>query len=248
MSYTPSMHPNPLSSLRRPLACAAFFALTSLITSAAPTRTAEVTEGPFYTFNTTNTLPTLAPANRDNDMTRLAGVATPARGLPFLLSGVVRDLTGAPVPGAKVELWQTDDGGVYYHSGDNNAAKRDAHFQFYGESIADKDGRYSFRTVKPGLYTGRIRHFHFKVKQADATVLTSQFTFDDERADFSKDGVQRRLSGEALESTVIAPKRGTDTAGADAWVAVKDIVIDPNARSTANSGAPAAQPKKAKSK
>ena len=137
-------------------------------------------------------------------------------------------------------MWQTDSGGVYYHSGDNNVTKRDPNFQFFGESVTGKDGAYSFRTVKPGLYTGRVRHFHFKVKRGDATILTSQFTFDDERAEFSKDGVQRRLSGAALESTVIAPTQGTDATGATAWVAVKDIVIDPNARSTASSsGAPA---------
>ena len=203
----------------------------------APTPTAEVTEGPFYPFNTTNTLPALARDNRDNDLTRLAGATKAAQGMPFLLSGVVRDLNGTPVEGAKVEIWHTDTGGVYYHSGDDNAAKRDANFQFYGESVTGKDGAYSFRTVKPGLYTGRIRHFHFKVKKGDATVLTSQFTFDDERADFSKDGVQRGLSGAALESTVIAPKKGTDSTGASAWIAAKDIVIDPKARSKEWSGA-----------
>ena len=81
------------------------FASTCLVSlalgsaAAAPVRTAEVTEGPFYPFNSTNTLPTITPANRDNDMTRVTGAATPARGLPFLLSGVVRDLAGAPVAG-----------------------------------------------------------------------------------------------------------------------------------------------------
>ena len=228
------------------LATAGFAIVSGAFALAAPTPTAEVTEGPFYPFNSTNTLPALATANHDNDLTRVAGANRPAKGLPFLLSGAVRDLTGAPVEGAKVELWHTDDGGVYYHSGDNNAAKRDANFQFYGESVTGKDGRYSFRTVKPGLYTGRIRHFHFKVKRAGATVLTSQFTFDDERADFHKDGVQRRLSGDALESTVIAPKRGTDATGADAWVALKDIVIDPNARSETQRGGSEQPPSRSK--
>jgi protocatechuate 3,4-dioxygenase beta subunit len=206
--------------------------LTALCVFAAPTPTAEVTEGPFYPFNSANKLPEISRADRDNDLTRVSGAARAAEAMPFLLSGVVRDLGGKPVEGAKVEVWHTDAGGVYYHSGDNNAAKRDPNFQFYGESVTGKDGVYSFRTIKPGLYTGRIRHFHFKVKQGDATILTSQFTFDDERADFGKDGVQRRLSGAALESTVIAPKQGTDASGAKAWVAVKDIVIDPKARST----------------
>ncbi|MDP3070232.1 MAG: hypothetical protein Q8N18_08085 [Opitutaceae bacterium] len=194
---------------------------------AAPVRTPEVTEGPFYPFNSTNTLPPIPAANRDNDLTRLAGAKEATQGMPFLLSGVVRDLTGAPLAGAKVEIWHTDAAGVYYHSGDRNAAKRDPHFQFYGESVTGADGRYSFRTIKPGLYTGRIRHFHFHVKIGDATVLTSQFTFDDERATFASDGVQRSLSGAALEATVIAPQRGTDSSGAAAWLATKDIVVDP---------------------
>jgi protocatechuate 3,4-dioxygenase beta subunit len=227
------------------VACVAMIAASTL--SAAPAPTAEVTEGPFYPFNSTNKLPAIAANNRDNDLTRLAGATKPAQGLPFLLSGVVRDLTGAPVSGVKVELWQTDSGGVYYHSGDNNVARRDPNFQFFGESVTGNDGAYSFRTVKPGLYTGRVRHFHFKVKRGDATILTSQFTFDDERAEFSKDGVQRRLSGPALESTVIAPKQGADASGATAWVAVKDIVIDPNARSTASSGSAPAGPERKKS-
>jgi protocatechuate 3,4-dioxygenase beta subunit len=218
------------------LATASFTLISAVAVFAGPTPTAEVTEGPFYPFNTTNKLPAILPANRDNDLTRLADATKTAEGLPFLLSGVVRDLKGAPVEGAKVELWHTDTGGVYYHSGDTNVAKRDVNFQFYGESVTGKDGAYSFRTVKPGLYTGRIRHFHFKVKRGDVAVLTSQFTFDDERADFSKDGVQRKLSGSTLESTVIAPKRGTDSTGASAWIALKDIVIDPKARSTADGG------------
>ena len=212
------------------LSAAILAVVTAAVAFAGPVRTAEVTEGPFYPFNSTNTLPEIPRANRDSDLTKLAGVKEAAKGMPFLLSGVVRDLAGASVAGAKVEIWHTDEGGVYYHSGDKNAAKRDTNFQFYGESVTGKDGRYSFRTIKPGLYTGRIRHYHFKVKMGDATVLTSQFTFDDERATFASDGVQRSLSGDALESTVIAPQRGADASGAAAWVAVKDIVIDPNAK------------------
>jgi protocatechuate 3,4-dioxygenase beta subunit len=240
--------PTSLLRVQRHSSRAAVALIITACAFAAPTPTAEVTEGPFHPFNSTNTLPEIARENRDNDLTRLKGASQPPQGMPFLLSGTVRDLNGAPVEGAKVELWQTDADGVYYHSGDRNAARRDVNFQFYGESITGRDGAYSFRTVKPGLYTGRIRHFHFKVRRGDVTVLTSQFTFDDERAEFSKDGVQRRLSGAALESTVIAPAKGTDAKGTSAWIAVKDIVIDPNARSAARAaGGPSTGKQKSKS-
>jgi protocatechuate 3,4-dioxygenase beta subunit len=208
--------------------------LTASTGATAATPTAEVTEGPYYPFNPNNKLPPIAPANRDNDMTRIEGASKPAQGMPFLLSGVVRNVAGKPLEGIKVELWQTDDEGVYYHSGDSKVARRDPNFQFYGESVSGKDGAYSFRTIKPGLYSGRVRHFHFKVKRGETTLLTSQFTFDDERADFSKDGVQRRLSGDALESTVIAPRQGTDSSGNPALIAEKDIIIDPSAAGGTN--------------
>lgn len=220
----------PLLPPRLRLAAASLLAGAGL--AAAPTRTPELTEGPYYTFNSSNTLPPPAVADRDNDLTRRSGETAPAQGATFLLSGVVRDIAGQPVAGAKVELWQTDDGGAYYHSGDSRADRRDRAFQHYGESVTDAQGRYSFRTLLPGLYTGRIRHFHFKVKQGDATVLTSQFIFEDERSQFARDGVTARLSGATLEAIVLAPQRGTDRAGQTALLATKDIVIDPAARSS----------------
>ena len=215
----------------RHLLTAALSVLAASTAPAALSPTAEVTEGPYHPFNSRNTLPEIAAANRDNDLTRLAGATRTAEGTPFLLSGVVRDLSGRPLAGLKVELWQTDDKGVYYHSGDSNVAKRDPHFQFYGECITGPDGAYSFRTIKPGEYTGRIRHFHYKVSRGGTTLLTSQFTFDDEREAFARDNVQRRLSGEELESTVIAPRRATDEEGATVLMATKDIVVGPNGKS-----------------
>ena len=215
--------------LFRALATLVACSIASSISLTAATPTADVTEGPYYPFNPNNKLPPIASENRDNDLTRVQGATRPAQGMPLLLSGVVRDVAGKPLEGIKIELWQTDDQGVYYHSGDSKVERRDRNFQFYGESVTGSDGAYSFRTVKPGLYSGRIRHFHFKVKRGETTLLTSQFTFDDERADFAKDGVQRRLSGEALESTVIAPRQGTDPSGNPVLIAEKDIVIDATA-------------------
>ncbi|MEZ4639364.1 MAG: hypothetical protein R2856_31120 [Caldilineaceae bacterium] len=91
-------------------------------------------------------------------------------------------MNGTPVPDVAVEIWQTDAVGVYDHPRDPGTNSRDTSFQFYGTAITDADGWYAFRTIMPGEYEPRPRHIHFKVKQGDATLLTSQFYFSDDVA------------------------------------------------------------------
>lgn len=214
---------------------AAVLALAAAPAWPAVTRTPQLTEGPFYPFNSSNSLPALT--ERDADLTKLKDGKAASAGKTLLLSGVLRDLEGKPLAGATVEIWQTDDGGIYYHSG-NRASDRDQAFQFFGECVTDAEGKYAFRTVLPGLYTGRIRHIHFKVKRSGADVLTSQFIFEDQRSEFGRDGVTARLKGDTLETIVLAPKSGTDSAGATALIAAKDICVDPEARPGAERGGP----------
>lgn len=211
---------------------ASLLAIAAAPAWAAVTRTPQLTEGPFYPFNSSNSLPALA--ERDADLTKLKD-GKAAAGKTLLLSGIVRDLEGKPLAGATVEIWQTDDVGVYYHSG-NRASDRDQAFQFFGECVTDAEGKYAFRTVLPGLYTGRIRHIHFKVKRGGYEVLTSQFIFEEQRGEFGRDGVTARLKGDTLDTIVLAPKSGADSAGATALIATKDICVDPEARPAAERG------------
>jgi protocatechuate 3,4-dioxygenase beta subunit len=46
-------------------------------------------------------------------------------------------------------------------------------------------GRYAFRTIMPGLYPGRTRHYHVKVQAPNRPVLTTQFYFPDEKANLA---------------------------------------------------------------
>lgn len=194
--------------------------------AAGVTRTPDLTEGPFYPFNSSNSLPPLT--ERDPDLTRVKDATARASGTRLMLSGVVRDLAGKPLDGVTVEIWQTDADGAYYHSGDRSKS-RDRNFQFFGESVTDAGGRYSFRTVVPGLYTGRVGHIHFKVKRGTSTLLTSQFVFEDQRAEFARDGVTSRLPASELETIVLAPVKSTDAAEEGTLVATKDIHLDPAA-------------------
>jgi protocatechuate 3,4-dioxygenase, alpha subunit len=65
---------------------------------------------------------------------------------PIAIEGSVMDGAGDPVPDAMVEIWQADAGGSY--SGAFG----------WGRSGTDDEGRYSFRTVKPGAVDGQAPH------------------------------------------------------------------------------------------
>lgn len=97
------------------------------------------------------------------------------------LSGRVLTRLCRPVAGALIDLWHADDKGEY----DNNG------FRLRGHMFADAQGQYVFRTVVPGLYPGRTRHYHVKVKAPGESVLTTQFYFPDETRN-SADGLFRR--------------------------------------------------------
>jgi protocatechuate 3,4-dioxygenase beta subunit len=91
-------------------------------------------------------------------------------GRPVELSGVVLTRSCRPVVHALVDLWHADDGGEYDNKG----------FRLRGHVFTDAQGRYAFRTILPGLYPGRTRHYHVKVQAPRRPVLTTQFYFPDE--------------------------------------------------------------------
>lgn len=66
-----------------------------------------------------------------------------------------------PLPGGKIEWWQTDRKGRYdeAHRGSQNVAP---------------DGTYRFSTDFPGGYPGRPPHIHFKAKAPGYRRLTTQ--------------------------------------------------------------------------
>jgi protocatechuate 3,4-dioxygenase beta subunit len=125
------------------------------------------TEGPFY--------PTAFPADADNDLVQVRGQAAKAMGTVLYLQGYVRDTSGKPLPGATVEIWQCDANGIYDHPRQSGRERRDTAFQGFGRIVANANGGYRFRTLKPVAYAGRSPHIHFKVAAADGRRLTSQF-------------------------------------------------------------------------
>jgi protocatechuate 3,4-dioxygenase beta subunit len=176
-------------------------ALLPLPAAAQAPRTPAQTEGPYY--------PRAIPADADADLVRVAGQSTTARGKPLLLTGLVRGPDGAALPGARVEIWQADDAGIYLHPRDPRLAERDTGFQGYGRAVADGAGRYAFRTIRPGLYPGRTPHIHLRAQPASgAAALTTQVYFPDEPGN-AQDGLFRRVAPES-RALLLARLTATD--------------------------------------
>jgi len=83
-----------------------------------------------------------------------AVVAAPGTlGTPLVLTGVVTDADGAPVPDALIELWQADHNGIYAHPRDGRANASNS-FRGFGRSPTALDGTYRFETIRPGAVSG----------------------------------------------------------------------------------------------
>ncbi len=76
------------------------------------------------------------------------------QGEHILLEGTVYDGDGEPVPDALVEIWQADADGHFNHPADPARTQADPHFPGFGRSDTTDNGRYHFRTVKPGVVAG----------------------------------------------------------------------------------------------
>lgn len=88
----------------------------------------------------------------------------------IFVHGRVLDEDGRPVRQALVEVWQANAAGRYRHKVDNHDAPLDPNFSGAGRILTDDEGRYFFKTIKPGPYpwgnhynAWRPAHIHFSL-------------------------------------------------------------------------------------
>lgn len=105
------------------------------------TPTASQTVGPYLHLGLTNiTFPDIA--------------GDASKGRKIVISGRVLDGEGKPVPDALLEFWQANADGKYAHPEDSQDKPLDGKFLGFGRVPTDKDGKFSFATVKPGAVPG----------------------------------------------------------------------------------------------
>jgi len=83
---------------------------------------------------------------------------------------------GAPVAGARLDLWQTDDRGVYAPEGGDDDAR------IHGSLVTDADGRFEVATIRPSGYPKTMipAHIHVRVSRAGRRDRALEFLFDDD--------------------------------------------------------------------
>lgn len=187
------------------------------------------TEGPYY--------PDHLPLDQDNDLVRVKDDSQPAAGSITNFGGRLLNADGKPMQDATVELWQADDAGSYIHSrGVQRGKERDANFQGFGKITTNAKGEYRFRTIKPGLYTGRTRHFHIAVVQNGKRVLTTQLYLAGEPQN-ERDGILKGIRDEAQRLSVIREFKAAPGSGEE-LVATWDIILGATPQDGGGRGGP----------
>jgi protocatechuate 3,4-dioxygenase beta subunit len=168
--------------------------------SKAPTPWNEI--GPFYKRSAPN-------------VAELRGAAD--KGLPLSVTGRVFDTRGGAVEGAKIEIWQADDAGLYDLDG----------YRFRATLTADKAGAYGFGSIMPGHYPARVcQHVHYLVTAPGCKALTTQLYFGTDPA-FQGDPARNFTKDPLIQSVeLVRPVEMTKSAGGNRANVTFELVLE----------------------
>ncbi len=171
-------------------------------------------------------------------------IAQGAPGEPCWVHGCVRDTDGSPVPGARLEVWECDENGLYdvQYDGERTAAR--------GRLVADAQGAFRFWALTPVPYPiphdgpvgallaatarspMRAPHLHFLVQAPGRRTLITHIFVAGEALRTAGDavfGVRESLVREFLRQAPGTPTPDSRELGDRAWTRVRfDIVLAPD--------------------
>jgi len=173
--------------------------------------------GPFYP---------LGELPQNSDLTKLPNRPSRAEGQVLNVIGRVLNLAGEPVRDAKIEVWQANTYGRYAHPSDTNPAPLDPNFEGAAVLITDAEGRYRFKTIKPGAYPAgpnlmRPAHIHFQVTGRQDRLVT-QLYFENDAYNKTDPFLNSAAAKDLLITKLLAPSPEFEP---DSKMAIFDIVL-----------------------
>ena len=161
------------------------------------------------------------PEQMDNVSWKATIVADGEPGESLIVSGTIYAPDGrTPLPGINLFVYQTDATGVYSTSGsdgDNRGTR------IHGLVRSNKEGRYEFRTIKPGSYPNsrNAAHIHAYVSGADyPEYWIDEYLFEGDPFITSSD--REKFGGKGTFSSILTLQRGSD----GVLRAVRDIKVE----------------------
>lgn len=127
--------------------------------------------------------PDVESMDKELDMTRLADGSVVAKGEQIEIRGQVTDVDGIAIPNAMIDIWQANSAGRYLHETESESPDYDPNFQGWAILRTDAEGRFHFRTVRPGSRaTGEghpiAPHIHVKVSHEGYRDYANQLFFE----------------------------------------------------------------------
>jgi protocatechuate 3,4-dioxygenase alpha subunit len=165
-------------------------------------QTPSQTVGPFFHFG----------LNLEDQRTLATERTTGQR---IYIEGRVLDGAGEPVPDALVEIWQADAQGRFNHPVDSQHSKADKFFRGFGRSATAADGKFWFKTVKPGPVPwddqqNQAPHVNVRVFARGMLIhAVTRLYFSDEEAN-QTDPVLISISDPARRQTLIATREESE--------------------------------------
>lgn len=183
--------------------------------------TPNLSAGPFYPLSN-------KPLRPGTDLTSVHGGKEHAKGELLHVMGQVLNIKGVPVKDVEVEVWQANAAGRYSHPSDGNSSPLDPSFQGYGVTRTDGEGRYRFKTIKPGPYPvipgwSRAPHIHFQLTGRTDRYIT-QMWFPDQPLN-GQDRLYTVLQPSAQKMVTCQLQRATGSLESEASVALFSIVV-----------------------